>query len=281
MEDFAILKKIPEIHSFGFVIFDPIWAEREHASSNNELIFVIEGRVDLHMGKNVYSASKGDLLLIPSNTKHRDEFDLDSTFKTFMLQFRWAGKDDFFARFRNDLWRGLSEGDRMELTRMINSIQNELIEEDAEINRMIANSTLHASLLFLYKRMSLKEVARDEPDQRRQRRLELIKKTRLYVERNYNQMITLESIACDLGVSPHHLSHVFSQETNFSLFSYITSVRMENAKKLLMKGTMFVSEVAEAVGYNSESYFTKVFKKYFHHTPSHFQGGALNQEKHV
>lgn len=276
--------QLPDIRSYGFIIFDPIWAIENHISGSNELYYVIEGNVKLQLNNRSYSAKKGEFLLVPESTSHRDEFEVDTTFKVFMIHFNWSFSKKFFSHFNNDLLKELTESETMTIGNMINEIQNDLIEDDSDINRMLANSRLYSILLLLLKKSI--DLNQPKPDKiklesKRNKRLELIKQARLFVESNFNEMITLDSLAQTLNVSPHHLSHVFSQETNFSLFSYITSVRMENAKKLLMKGDKFVLEVAEAVGYNSESYFNKVFKKYFNHTPSHYQGANLKKEKKV
>ena len=68
-------------------------------------------------------------------------------------------------------------------------------------------------------------------------------------------------MASALHVSGYHLSHVFSRESNFSLFAYLTAVRMEKAKALLAEGELTVSQVAHAVGYATPNYFSKVFRK--------------------
>ena len=66
-----------------------------------------------------------------------------------------------------------------------------------------------------------------------------------------------------LNVSPFYLSHVFSRESDFSLFTYLTNLRMRRSRALLQAGTGNVTDVAHAVGYDDEGYFSKVFRKYF------------------
>jgi len=62
-------------------------------------------------------------------------------------------------------------------------------------------------------------------------------------------------------VSPFHLSRMFSQESDFSLFEYLSEVRINEAKKLLRDGRLLVSEVAERTGYDNGNYFAKVFRR--------------------
>jgi two-component system response regulator YesN len=93
---------------------------------------------------------------------------------------------------------------------------------------------------------------------------------RQYLAEHYTHPITLEEIAAAVGVSAFHLSHVFSEESEFSLFAYLTALRLEKARELLQAGGHNVSEVAAAVGYESSNYFSKVFRKHFGRPPSEF-----------
>ena len=67
--------------------------------------------------------------------------------------------------------------------------------------------------------------------------------------------MTLDGIARALNVSPFHLSHVFSEESFYPLFKYLSRLRMEKARALLAGGRLNVSEVARAVGYDDCNYF--------------------------
>ena len=97
---------------------------------------------------------------------------------------------------------------------------------------------------------------------------QLMAKAKAYVDKNYGKQISLDEVASDLKVSTFYLSHIFSTESDFSLFSYLTNLRMQKARKLLIKGELNVSEVAYAVGYNDGNYFSKIFKKHFGYPPT-------------
>ena len=62
-----------------------------------------------------------------------------------------------------------------------------------------------------------------------------------------------------------------------SFTEYLTQVRLEHAKNMLKEGNMSIKEVAYATGFHSQSYFSKIFKKYTGTSPSEYQeqGGPL------
>ena len=70
-----------------------------------------------------------------------------------------------------------------------------------------------------------------------------------------------ETITRELHVSEGHISHLFRKETGFSLTEYITNMRIEKAKELLLRTNDSITEICEQIGYNYQAYFTKVFRE--------------------
>ena len=64
---------------------------------------------------------------------------------------------------------------------------------------------------------------------------------------------------------------LFRKHTGTNFTEYLTQIRVDHAKKLLAAGEMSVKEVAYAAGFNSQSYFSKIFKKYTGIAPSEFK----------
>ncbi|QAY65391.1 response regulator transcription factor [Paenibacillus protaetiae] len=83
-----------------------------------------------------------------------------------------------------------------------------------------------------------------------------------YIHDHYPKDITLADLADKVFISRNYLSHIFKSITGDSFNTYLTRVRMEKAKELLMERKMLVYEVAEKVGYQNVPYFSTLFKKY-------------------
>jgi len=102
---------------------------------------------------------------------------------------------------------------------------------------------------------------------------DIIVKAHEYIKSNYsNKDISLHTVAKEVSVSPNHFSTVFSKETGETFISYITGVRIEQAKVLLKTTQMRTSDVGYEVGYNDTQYFSYVFKKQTGMTPKEFRG---------
>lgn len=92
-----------------------------------------------------------------------------------------------------------------------------------------------------------------------------------YINENHAEDLSLEVVAQAVELSPYYLSHLFSDELGITFLNYLTRVRMEKAKSLLLNTNMTVQEIAYEVGYNDPSYFTKVFKKLEGRTPTQYR----------
>ncbi|MCL6591493.1 MAG: PocR ligand-binding domain-containing protein [Firmicutes bacterium] len=106
---------------------------------------------------------------------------------------------------------------------------------------------------------------------RRVKNAKLLGEATRYIRENYDRPLTLESVAQKVYVSPFYLSHLFKAELGLTFVEYLTRVRVEEAKRLLAATNLSVLGVAEKVGYEDASYFSKVFRKMTGMTPNQYR----------
>ena len=82
------------------------------------------------------------------------------------------------------------------------------------------------------------------------------------IEESYGMKLQLDAIAEKFHMTPEYLGNLFAKETGITFSNYLRQVRMEKAKELLTGTDMKIYEVACAVGYPDQKYFSKVFKEY-------------------
>jgi YesN/AraC family two-component response regulator len=82
-----------------------------------------------------------------------------------------------------------------------------------------------------------------------------------YLNIRYMKKITLESISESFYISPFYLSRTFKKATGFTYTEYLNSLRIREAQRLLKESRLNASEIAEKVGYESQTHFGRVFKK--------------------
>lgn len=92
----------------------------------------------------------------------------------------------------------------------------------------------------------------------------------IYIEKNY-ETITLEKMAEDFGFHPNYLSAQLKNLTGKSFINLVHLQRLNMAAYFLAHTSVSIDEISENVGYQSLSYFYKIFKKFFGKSPSAYR----------
>jgi len=99
----------------------------------------------------------------------------------------------------------------------------------------------------------------------------IIKKACDYVLQHIDEDITLMTISDKLSLSKNYFCSLFKQETGYNFLEYVTTVKMEWAKRLLKEGNCKTYEVSDMLGYRESSYFSRLFRKYTGYSPAEYK----------
>ena len=103
----------------------------------------------------------------------------------------------------------------------------------------------------------------------------LVLDTMEIIAQNYITDLSLDFLASQLNITKNYLCHIFKKETGISIIQYITQLRINHAKHLLLHTSLKISEIAESVGYQDSSYFAMQFKNLCGVTPLQFRNGEM------
>jgi two-component system response regulator YesN len=78
-------------------------------------------------------------------------------------------------------------------------------------------------------------------------------------------------VAAQVNVSPSYFSSIFRQKTGVTFVEYLTRLRMEKAKELLLCSDCSSTEIGYTVGYKDPHYFSSLFKKMYGCTPKEYR----------
>lgn len=108
-----------------------------------------------------------------------------------------------------------------------------------------------------------------------------IEQVQQFIGSDLSRDISLTDAAALVHLNPSYLSQLFKQQTGGKFVDYVIEMRMEEAKKLLIKTSLRVSEIAERLGYGDISYFSSTFKKLIGCSPLEYRksGGRLDEAK--
>jgi two-component system response regulator YesN len=103
------------------------------------------------------------------------------------------------------------------------------------------------------------------------RNADVIFKAVNYIRRQYRRRLTLEETASYVHLSPMYFSRVFKEDAGVNFVAYVNRVRVEAASTLLTSGDLAIADVSAMVGFEGQSYFTKVFRKVKGMTPGAYR----------
>lgn len=100
-----------------------------------------------------------------------------------------------------------------------------------------------------------------------------------FVLEHIQETIFVEEIANQVHLNAQYLMRIFKKETGMSILEFITGERIKLAKELLEKTDFPVNKVADCVGYENYSYFTKIFKRYTQKSPKSYRQEILKSHE--
>lgn len=115
--------------------------------------------------------------------------------------------------------------------------------------------------------------SRNVATKREEKSVSLVEKAKSYINENFQKDLSLDEISREYDISPYYFSKIFKDETGENFIEYLTGVRMEKAKQLLLNKELSMKEICSMVGYADPNYFSRSFKKNVGVTPTEYREG--------
>ncbi len=116
----------------------------------------------------------------------------------------------------------------------------------------------------------VKESVEDISDYKNTSNMNIVINAKKFINENYMRDIRLEDVAKHVYISSYYLSRIFKKHEGINYIQYLTKVRMEKAKELIIEDKTTIKEIAAAVGFVDQNYFSRAFKKYTGESPKEF-----------
>ena len=95
-----------------------------------------------------------------------------------------------------------------------------------------------------------------------------------YIDKHYNENISMDFVAKQVNISYHYFSKIFKQKIGKSFTDYLTDLRIEKSLEMLNRTQKSVKDISLEIGYNDPNYYCKIFKKITGLTPTEYRAGS-------
>ena len=211
-----------------------------------------------------------DLCVAPTKNRERSFFELMMSERFFNDLL--TDESDFLMNFCRTATPGVLNFDfATEMTPAMYSIISEMRNTPYRGYLKEVYLETKATELFLMQIMQLDQKKLTHRTILKSRDIEALYAIRDYLTSNYAQRCSISDLAKQAGINQMKLKSGFKELFGTTVFAYLTDVRMQEAKRLLLDEKMYVAEVAEIMGYQHPHHFTAAFKKKFGLVPTNLK----------
>lgn len=268
-----------------------------HWHSEIELIVIKEGAAEFSVGDNMYVLSPGDTLFINRNVMHsvHPHNEQNCIFHSIVFSPNYIfgyGHSVFSSAYLLPVTntpglRSYVMNDKKEDDHSISMLTSEIIKINLQKSfgyELLTKSYLIQIWLLLLNH--IQDLPHDHiPAYDPQVVLDesRTKAAITYIMEHYEEPITLQDIADSIHISKSECCRCFKRCLQLTPFDYLLKYRIYSAVDLLAQdsSTLSISDIALKVGFNSSSYFNKLFKKYIGYTPSAYKKILAQNTEHI
>ena len=241
-----------------------------HIHPEIEVLFVFKGNPVFMINNERFEFHQGDIIIINSNEKHEIiSNDESSIFLVLNISTKYF--DGYFAQINQVTFNGhCTYNSKNSL--MIYSFLNlaKIYMEKPIFYQVKCGSMINIMFVYLLENYSKYEFNTAKGQESCQNKLRL-SRIISYVEENYYDKISLQDIADREGLSIYFLSRFIHNNLELSFQDYLTFVRFNHARELIITTDMKLMDICYQCGFSDYRYMTQAFKKYCECTPKEFK----------
>lgn len=268
----SLEKSIDKLNSivllyFGITKDEGDWPSKLHKHNYLEIFFVLGGTGQLRLDNRTYEMTENSIVIVNANTYH-----LELSNPGEQLEYAFFSIDNLLVEgFAYNQILSPKESPVLVCDdEKVKKLKNEILIALREKGFAYPSKVKNKLILLIMELFENFIATADSLD--KNRALDIVKS---YIDENYASKITLDELSQKSYISRWHLTRLFKEISGCSPFQYLTDKRLEESKALLKTTDKSIAEIAFAVGFDSQSYFSQIFKRKYKISPLQYR----NQNK--
>ena len=247
-----------------------------HLHDRFEIYFLVSGKVEFFVERNIYIVEPGDLLVVNNYEIHKTLLKSDTDYERIIIELDPAVLSPFCMSDYNLLrcftQRPKGVGNRVTLNAgQLEKLKKlhgrfEALADSKQDGADLLKLTCLIELLVLVNN-AFQENGKSEKGMKVPAKVLPILD---YIDNNLDESLTLQSLSARFFIDKHYLSRLFLKSTGINIHDYILSRRIFRAKTLLREGKSIL-EASQSSGFENYSTFIRSFKKLVGTLPRDYQ----------
>lgn len=243
------------------------WQSLPHTHHFTELFYVISGKGAFYIEGETIPVKPNDLIIINPHIEHTEK-----TMTNDPMEYLVFGVDGLAFSFHSSpdsVKKNYSYYNYTSINNQLIDFAQLMLKEFREKKPgfdTICQSMLQAFLVYISREQKLSVISDSA--------LQISKECALakrYIDANYAQNITLDTLAEITHINKYYLAHSFASCIGQSPINYLTSKRLQASTELLINTNHSIAQIASSTGFSSQSYFSQFFKKSVGMTPQSYR----------
>lgn len=233
------------------------WNSLPHTHQFTELFYVLHGEGVFYIEREKVPVKTDDLIIINPNVEHTEKTFPNNPMEYIVfgvegLAFSFPEHDQAYGRSYSFYSYG---SDKNQFINFAQLMMHEFQDKKPGFEK-VCHGLLEVLLVYISRKQKLSVIS--EASFQLSKECAIAKR---YIDTNYAQDITLDSLADLTHINKFYLAHSFTECIGQSPISYLTERRLAACKELLSSSNLSVTQIATSAGFSSQSYFSQIFNK--------------------
>lgn len=232
-----------------------------------ELFYILKGKCLIKMAEKWIEAEQYNTGIIPPDMRHAEYFyKKNLNYSILWLKFSGKKANIHINEYKAPGYYRSKDSVKLDISEDMSDILSELSIESKykhKYNSLLLKSLINQIFITIgraFGKISLQPETSNIVKPHNIYKMFVIGKIQTYIRSNLHKKISLQDISRFINLTPNYICALFKKTTGISIADYITTLKIEKTKTLLLNTNLNISKIASNAGYKDIYYFSRIFK---------------------